>query len=64
MIHKCSYWIPHTFMFFTSALFLLLTSCSPIYYAPNSLNVPLLPEVGETNLTAAGNADQIEIQGA
>lgn len=64
MIHKCSFRIRHYLMINTAALFLLLNSCSPIYYAPNSLNVPLLSEAGETNLTVAMNADQIDFQGA
>ena len=41
---------------------LLLTNCNPIYYSPNSLNVPLLTTAGETNATVAGNADQVEFQ--
>ncbi len=41
-----------------------LTSCNPIYYSPNSHNVPLLTKSGEASLTAAGNADQLEFQGA
>lgn len=41
-----------------------MTSCNPIYYAPNTLNVPLLSEEGETNLSVAGNGKQIELQGA
>ncbi len=42
----------------------LLYSCSPKYYIPNTQNVPLLTEKGETNLTVAGNANQAEVQGA
>lgn len=42
----------------------LFVGCNPIYYAPNSHNVPLLTEAAETNLTVAGNADQVEFQGA
>ncbi len=41
---------------------LLLTNCNPIYYSPNSLNVPLLTSAGETNATVAGNTDQVEFQ--
>ncbi|HZH88951.1 MAG TPA: hypothetical protein VFD78_07195 [Chitinophagaceae bacterium] len=39
-------------------------SCSPIYYTPNTQNVPLISQKGETNLTLSGNANQIEFQGA
>lgn len=42
----------------------LLYSCSPKYYIPNTQNVPFLTEKGETNLTVAGNANQVEVQGA
>jgi len=42
----------------------LLYSCSPKFYIPNTQNVPLLSEKGETNLTVAGNANQVEVQGA
>lgn len=42
----------------------LLTACSPKYYVPNTQNVPLLSEKGEVNLTAVGNANQVELQGA
>ena len=41
-----------------------MTGCNPIYYAPNSLNVPLFTEAGETNFTLAGNKRQAEFQGA
>ncbi len=39
-------------------------SCSPIYYSPNTQNVPLISEKGETNLTVTGNGNQVEFQGA
>ncbi len=42
----------------------ILTGCNPIYYAPNSHNVPLLSGGGEAKITAAGNADRVEFQGA
>ncbi len=41
-----------------------LTGCSPIFYAPNTQNVPLLSEKGEANLTLCGNGNQVEFQGA
>lgn len=41
-----------------------LMSCSPKYYSPNTQNVPLISEKGETNLTLSGNGNQIEFQGA
>ncbi len=43
---------------------LVLASCSPKFYTPNTQNVPLLTEKGETNLTLAGNTNQVEFQGA
>ena len=39
-------------------------SCSSKYYTPNTQNVPLISQKGETNLTLAGNANQVEFQGA
>ncbi len=41
-----------------------LVACSPKYYTPNTQNVPLISEKGETNLTLSGNGNQIEFQGA
>jgi hypothetical protein len=43
---------------------LALASCSPKYYTPNTQNVPLISEKGETNLTLSGNGNQVEFQGA
>ncbi|MCC7028830.1 MAG: hypothetical protein IT257_00895 [Chitinophagaceae bacterium] len=42
----------------------LFSACSPKYYVPNTQNVPLLTKRGELNLSAAGNAKQLEVQGA
>lgn len=39
-------------------------SCSPKFYTPNTQNVPLISEKGETNLTLSGNSNQVEFQGA
>lgn len=41
-----------------------LASCSPKYYSPNSHNVPLFSEKGETSLTLTGNGNRLEFQGA
>lgn len=41
-----------------------LTSCNPKFYSPNTQNVPLISEQGETNLTLSGNGNQVEFQGA
>lgn len=41
-----------------------LTSCNPKFYTPNTQNVPLITEQGETNLTLSGNNNQVEFQGA
>lgn len=42
----------------------LASSCSPKYYSPNAQNVPLITAKGQTNLTFAGNSDQLNFQGA
>lgn len=49
---------------FVGILSLTMIACSPKYYSPNTQNVPLITEKGETNLTLSGNGNQIEIQGA
>lgn len=41
-----------------------LAACSPKFYTPNTQNVPLLSQKGETNLTLSGNGNQVEFQGA
>lgn len=41
-----------------------LTSCNPKFYTPNTQNVPLISQQGETNLTLSGNGNQVEFQGA
>ena len=52
----------------TKFLFLVigfgLVSCSPKFYTPNTQNVPLISEKGETSLTLSGNDNQVEFQGA
>ena len=40
------------------------TSCSPLFYTPNTQNVPLISSKGDNKLTVAGNGNQVEIQGA
>ncbi|MDD4148788.1 MAG: hypothetical protein PHE33_02050 [Bacteroidales bacterium] len=53
---------------FRNLIFLVIVfgvaSCSPKFYTPNTQNVPLITEKGETNLTLSGNANQVEFQGA
>ncbi len=49
---------------FIIVAFFSLVSCSPKFYTPNTQNVPLISEIGETNLTLSGNVNQIEFQGA
>ena len=39
-------------------------SCNPKFYTPNTQNVPLISDKGETNLTLSGNGNQVEFQGA
>lgn len=41
-----------------------IASCNPKFYSPNTQNVPLISEKGETNLTLSGNGNQVEFQGA
>lgn len=41
-----------------------VASCSPKFYTPNTMNVPLMSEKGEIDLTLSGNANQVEFQGA
>ncbi len=43
---------------------IFLAGCSPKFYTPNTQNVPLISEQGETNLTLSGNGNQVEFQGA
>ncbi len=43
---------------------ILAVGCSPKYYTPNTQNVPLMREQGQTNLSLAGNGNQAEFQGA
>lgn len=40
------------------------TSCSPLFYTPNTQNVPLLSQKGDNKLTVAGNGNQVELQGS
>ena len=41
-----------------------LVSCSPKFYTPNTQNVPLISEKGETDLTLSGNGNRVEFHGA
>ncbi len=45
-------------------IFVLGMSCNPTFYVPNTQNVPMIGEKGQVNLSLAGNANQVEIQGA
>ncbi len=47
---------------FTTTLF--SQACSPIYYSPNTQNVPLLSGKGDHSVAVSGNDTRIEIQGA
>ena len=42
----------------------LISSCSPLFYTPNSQNVPLISQKGDNKLTIAGSGNQVELQGA
>lgn len=48
------------------SLFLIavVCSCTPALYIPNSQNVPLLSEQGQTSITAAFNGEIIDLQAA
>ncbi len=41
-----------------------LTGCSPVYYIPNTQNVPLLSHEGEYNIGVSGNPAMMELQGS
>lgn len=49
-------------------LFLIIglgfASCTPVYYKPDTHNVPLISQKGETNLTFSGNPEQLGFEGA
>ena len=40
------------------------TSCSPLFYSPNTQNVPLISQKGDNTLNVSGNGNQVELQGA
>lgn len=46
------------------SLAVLLVACSPKYYTPNTQNVALISQKGETDLNVSGNGNQVEFQGA
>ena len=46
------------------ALILALGGCTTKFYVPNTQNVPVIDSRGQTNLTLAGNGNQVEFQGA
>lgn len=43
-------------------LVLVICSCSPTFYMPNTQNVPLLSKKGQTNILGAANGDMIDLQ--
>lgn len=42
----------------------LVTGCSPIFYTPNTQNVPMISKKGDNKIVVAGNTNQVELQGA
>ena len=42
----------------------IISSCNPKYYSPNTQNVPLLVSKGDGGLSVAGNGDRVEFQGS
>ncbi len=46
------------------ALVLTVSGCTTKFYVPNTQNVPIIESRGQTNLTFAGNGNQVEFQGA
>jgi hypothetical protein len=53
-----------SFLWLLGGCCLLFAACSPVYYIPNSQNVPLFTEQGQVSVMAAGNSNQVELQGA
>ncbi len=45
-------------------LVIIISGCSTKFYVPTTLNVPIIKEKGQTNLTIAGNGNQLEARGA
>ena len=52
------------FYLLIGAVVALLTGCSPKFYLPNTQNVPMIQARGHSNITVAGNGNQVEFQGA
>lgn len=52
------------FYLLIGAVAALLTGCSPKFYLPNTQNVPMIQAQGQSNLTVAGNGNQVEFQGS
>ena len=50
--------------FIAVLLALAFSSCGPKYYIPNSQNVPLLSQKGETNINVSLNDDHVNLNGA
>ena len=51
----------------TSACFMAVIfnyGCSPVYYGPNTQNVPLLSHAGEYNISVSGSGELLELQGS
>lgn len=47
-----------------SLVAVIMGACSPLYYSPNTQNVPMLKEKGEVAVNVTGNTTRFELQGA
>ena len=54
----------YKFLFYLIFFGFGITACSPQYYIPDTHNVPLISEKGETNASVSINPNQFQIQGA
>lgn len=52
------------FQLLIGATALVMGGCTTKYYIPNTQNVPMISQQGQTNLSFAGNGNQVEFQGA
>lgn len=50
------------FFLFSLTIPFVLSSCSPVYYSPNTQNVPLLSQAKEYNISVSGNKNALELQ--
>ncbi|HMG14074.1 MAG TPA: hypothetical protein VK590_01435 [Saprospiraceae bacterium] len=56
--------MPFKYQLIIAGLVIILSACSTKFYVPTTLNVPVIQEKGQCNLTIAGNGNQLEARGA